>query len=174
MNVTTVNNLPDFKRQLKNLDRKMRTRVIRLALFQAAKEFRDGVREEAPVRTGRLSRGVYAKNIFIRGAVGVEQQYSISIRQGRKFRSVGKKAINQDAYYFRFVVRGHLVRRPGGKIQGGQRARAAERSRLHGAGAKAVPPNPFVNRAFSRKGLEALRRFNSVLAAELDKAQRNL
>jgi len=167
MTATIRTNIPDFRRQLRRLDTVTRRRVVARAVAAGARVFRDAARAAAPVDSGRLRRGIYVKSVRVRNAVGTEKAASVKIKSGARYRSVGKRGKNNDAYYARFVIRGHIVRGPGQKLQGGRRSRELQRSRLRRSGAREVPPNKFLSRAFAASRGRALSAFNDKLSSEL-------
>lgn len=162
MVATVTSNLPDFNAQLRRMTRLVGTRAVRRAASSAGAVFRRFARNEAPVQTGVLRRAIYLSRLKTRRD---EVGYSVKIRSGK---SVGKSK-KVDGYYGRFVIYGHLVRRPGGRLRGGERSRALQRSRLRAAGAKVVPPNPFMERAFRAGGSSALAEFNRRMDVEIAK-----
>lgn len=171
MNELTVKtNLPDFKAQMKELGYDFERRVFRAGVGAAAQVFRREVQRRAPVRTGLLSRAVYVKRD--RSSGRGKEHYFVGIRQGKRARSatVGKGFTgNLDAYYWRFVEAGHLVRQPGGRLRGGTRTRALQRSRLIAGGAKRVPGKGFIRTAFEAKKGEALDAFTARVQRRIDK-----
>jgi hypothetical protein len=162
MAVTVTTNLPDFKRQMRELGQDFERKVFRAGTSAAATVFRKLAVNEAPVLkrpkkgavAGLLRRAVYVKRA--RAPSGTEH-YFVGVRQGKSARA--RKGGSLDAYYWRWVHEGHLARGPGSKIKGGRRRSSLERRRLNASGAKRVPGNPFLARAFARGKDAALNAF---------------
>jgi HK97 gp10 family phage protein len=102
--------------QLAQACRELPERIARSALRQATSAGAAVVREEAkgraPVYTGPIAQGhapagTLRKAVFMkqdRDASGpLNQVFVVGVRHGKAFQKVGKKGVNRDAYYFRFV-----------------------------------------------------------------------
>ncbi len=165
MSISVKINTPDFARQLNQIKAELQTKVVRQSMGAGAAIFRKAAEAEAPkaksahrgakriiVIPGNLRRSVYS--FRMRSRVG-EVEYRISVRKGRRSK-VSKKGGLLDAYYWPWVHEGHLVRAPGEKIRGGVRRATLERNRLKSGGAKMVPPNRFLTRAFERNQKKAI------------------
>lgn len=142
-------NLPDFKKQLKDLGEVIEKRIARSAIRKGAKVIERAVAQAAPLRTGVLKRAIRSgPSRFIRGR-GVVAAY-VGVRSGVKQRSVGKKKVNRDAFYWRWVEDGHRIVPRGAKLSGrGERTRAVMRSRFDAAGGKRVAGSRYLQRGFN-------------------------
>lgn len=162
MTVNVRTNLPDFRRQLAEVDRKTRTKVVRAALRAAGSIFRKHVRTAAPVLkrpeqhrvAGALKAAIYVGRAR-RSAPGNER-FFVAVRSGKKYAKKGKG----DPFYWRFLEAGWIPRGPGQKLKGGERSRALQRKRLRASGAKTVR-YPFFEPGFKSGGQEALNAFNA-------------
>lgn len=143
----------------------MQTKVVRQAVGAGAAVFRKEAERQAPIaarphrdakgvvlQPGNLRRSVYA--FRMRSTAG-NVAYRISVRKGRRAKTTKNGGL-LDAYYWPWVHEGHLVRGPGQKIRGGVRRARLERNRLKSGGAKMVPPNRFLTRAWQQKQAEAI------------------
>jgi hypothetical protein len=175
MAVTVTTNLPDFKRQMRELGQDFERKVFRAGTAAAAGVFKKQGISEAPVLKrpkkgavyGLLRRAIYVKRA--RAPSGTER-YFVGVRQGKRAR--GRKGGSLDAYYWRWVHEGHLARGPGSKIKGGRRRSALERRRLGASGAKRVPGNPFLARAFAQGKDAALKAFTDRVTKRIDQENR--
>lgn len=165
MTISVSMNTPDFARQLRQIKAELQTKVVRQSMGAGAAIFRKAAESEAPkakaahrgakriiVLPGNLRRSVYS--FRMRSRVG-EVEYRISVRKGSKAKTTKKGGL-LDAYYWPWVHEGHLVRGPGGKVRGGTRRATLERNRLKSGGAKMVPPNRFLTRAFQQNQKRAI------------------
>jgi HK97 gp10 family phage protein len=163
--VTVTINLPDFRRQLRELGERVEKRVVRNATRAAARVFRDAARAAAPVLSepdprrvaGALRRAIYAGPSKIRRGRGVVASY-VGVKASRTARKTAR-----DPFYWRFLEAGWIPRGPGQRIQGGTRRKALERSRL--AGRRVAVP--FLAPAFRRVQGAALAAFNARVESEL-------
>lgn len=165
MTISVRVNTPDFARQLEQVKTELQTKVVRQAMGAGAIVLRKAAEAEAPkamrigvrrkgvvVQPGTLRRSVYQ---FRMRATAGNVAYRISVRKGSRAKT-SKKYGKLDAYYWPWVHEGHLVRGPGQKIRGGVRRATLERNRLKSGGAKMVPPNRFLKRAFDTKQKAAI------------------
>lgn len=165
MTISVRTNTPDFARQLALVKSELQTKVVRQSMGAGAAIFRKAAESEAPkakaahrgakkviVQPGNLRRSIYS--FRMRTVAGVVE-YRISARKGSRAK-VSKKGGLLDAYYWPWVHEGHLVRGPGQKIRGGTRRATLERNRLKSGGAKMVPPNRFLKRAFDKNQKRAI------------------
>lgn len=174
--ITVKTNLPEFKAQLRALGQDFERKVFRSGVSAAASVFKKLAINEAPVLkrpkkgavSGLLRRAIYVKRSRDRSPG--REHYFVGVRQGKAARR--RKGGSLDAYYWRFVHEGHLARGPGNTIRGGRRRRALERSRLNASGAKRVPANRFLARAFSSGKESALRAFTERVQRRIDTENR--
>jgi hypothetical protein len=175
MTVTITTNLPDFRRQLKELKAQM-TPIASFANRAGANEFRKAVRKFSRLggahpdrRTGRLSAAVVVKRA--RRVPGGEVMHIVGIRQGKsqqrikRRRKSGATEVNLDAYYWRFLEQGFYPRKPGTALRGGRRTKALQRDRAKARG-EAKITRSFLLPAFHAASASVLR----VHAAALEKA----
>lgn len=171
--VTVKTNLPDFKRQIQAFGFDMQRRVFRSGVAAAAGVFKKLTVQLAPVlRTrhskrvpGLLKRAIYTKRA--RDSRNGLVHYFVGVRQGKQAQR--RKGGSLDAFYWRPLELGHLVRARGQKLRGGARSRSLQRSRLNAAGAQRVPPHPFLAPAFQRGKDQALQAFTVRVQARIDK-----
>lgn len=142
--------------------------VLRSAAASGASVIRDEAKQNALRMkvTGTLARSIYMKQI--RELSGPEKQtYFVGARSGKLYAKVGKKGVNKDAYYARWVELGHFTRGPGKggflSTGSGRLVRNANRGGVNNALLAAqvqaghvrwVPARPFLRPAFDvRKDL---------------------
>ena len=144
---------------------------------------------EAIRDTGTLARSIYRK--YIRELSGPETKvFFVAPRQGKQYQKMGKKKVSKDAYYARWIERGHFTRPPGthainrrgvsgkwlkGDIVANRLPRTKDRSTqlesMVAAGTiKWIPPNAFMRRAFDVKKEAAVDAMGQVLGAGIAKA----
>lgn len=158
-------NLPDFRRQLRELSAKVEKRVVRNATRAAARVFRDAARAEAPVLAepdfrrvaGALKRAIYAGPSKVKRGRGVVAFY-VGVKASRTARKTAR-----DPFYWRFLEGGWIPRGPGQRIKGGTNRKALERSRT----ASRRIARPFLAPAFRRAQGAAISAFNTRVEAEL-------
>jgi HK97 gp10 family phage protein len=172
-------NLPDFKRQLRDVSIEMQRKAARNATAAAASVFRAAARRTAAApkaeniagpmvygfrkrkRTGTLARAVYMaynRRKSSRGTV----TFTIGVRAGK-----GAAKRGTDAYYWRWLEGGWRPRGRKGALKGGNRSRALQRSR---SGIAEIS-YPFIAPAFKQSGASALNAFNKRMALEIKRLQ---
>ena len=109
--------------------------------------------------TGTLARSIYQTQIREQ-STPEKQVYYVGARQGKQYQKMGKKQVNKDAYYARWVELGHWSRPSGGgyiKARAGTRGREAALNALSASGAiRWVPAHPFLRPAFDVKHTAAI------------------
>jgi hypothetical protein len=163
--ITAKIDIPDFRRQLREVESRMQKRIAGGAARAAAMVFAKAARNRAP----KLERPVFGKSQRIPGALrrGIvvargrrntargAVRYYISVRSGKKYARRGKG----DPFYWRFLEAGWHPRGRGQKLRGGKRLRALLLDRSIQAGARKVQ-YPFFLPAFRAAGPDALAAFN--------------
>lgn len=155
-------NIPDFKRQLKELGQRAERNIVRRAARAAANEFVQEARRRAPVlrepRKGRI-RGTLQRAIrsMSRRSPRGEVKQTVGVRQTR-----AQARHSADPFYWRFLEAGWVPRGRGQRFKGGRRRRALERERAIRGGARVVR-YPFLSPAFESAGPRALSRFNQAV-----------
>lgn len=157
--------LPDFRRQLRELSAKVEKRAVRNATRAAARVFRDAARAAAPVLrepdgrrvAGALKAGIIAAPSKVRRGRGVVAFY-VGVKAAKKSRKTAR-----DPFYWRFLEAGWIPRGPGNRIKGGTNRKALERRRT--AGRRVAVP--FLAPAFRQVQGAAVAAFNARLDAEL-------
>ena len=137
---------------LKELPQNISKNVLRSAVGAGAAVVRVEAKNNALAmkKTGTLARSIYQKQI--RELSGPEKQtFFVGARSGKLYRSVGKKGVNKDAYYARWVELGHFSR-PAKKGAG----------HVHW-----VPAHPFLRPAFDVRKAEAVDAIGQKIAARL-------
>lgn len=173
--VTVRTNIPDFKAQMTAFGYDMERKIFRSGVAAASTVFRRHVLRilqrprRSPVRKGETP-GTLRRAIYMRRARdsrnGLEH-YFVGVRQGKAARN--RKGGSADAFYWRFVELGHLIRARGQKIGGGRRYQRLQRERLNAAGSRRVPAYPFLKPAFESGKTEALSKFNERVQIRIDK-----
>lgn len=174
--MTVTVNLPDFRRQLTEVEKRTRLRVTRNAVRAAASVFRRFARDRAPVlkATGKFNKhrvpGALKRNIDIRRGRSRDRSViglNVGVRVGKTTKGRGVP------FYWRFLEGGWIPRGPGGKLKGGERSRSLQRRRLIAGGAKRRQ-FPFLAPAFAAGQGEALKAFNDRMNREFAPAMRDI
>ena len=171
-------------------DKVSRTILSRAVSAGALVVQQEMVRNAESIRdTGTLARSIYRK--YIRELSNQETKvYYVAPRQGKMYQSMGKKKVSKDAYYAKWVERGHFSRPPGthainrrgvsgkwmkGDIVANRLPRTKDRttqleSMVAAGTIKWIPANPFMRRAFDTKKEAAIDAMGQVLGAGITKA----
>lgn len=168
-------NIPDFRRQIAELNDRIERKIAARALRAAGGVFRAGARRRAPPQlqattprrrpsTGNLRRAIY---------VGRSRQS----RKGKPMVYVGVKATKaqrkrgSNPFYWRFLEGGWVPRGPGRKFGGGRRTRALRRARALKGGAHKVS-YPFLAPTFAADQNQALSAFVDTMGSGLAEESR--
>lgn len=161
--VTVKVNIPDFKRQLTALGRRMEKNIVRRGVRAAGAVFVVEARRRAPVlREPRKGRVAGALQRAIRSVSRRSQRGVVKQSVGVVATSAQTKS-GVDPFYWRFLEGGWVPRGPGRRFKGGPRRRRIERDRAIAAGARIVS-YPFLKPAFESAGSRALDAFNQAVA----------
>jgi len=154
-------NLPQFRRELRDLGAKVEKRVVAAGVRAAGVVFRDAARALAPRLKKfdrRRSPGALAAAVRLaqsrRGRRGTVA-YFVGVKA-----SASAKGRGRDPFYWRFLEAGWIPRGRGQKLRGGVNSRNLQRRRLVAAGASRVQV-PFLAPAFARRQGAALAAFNA-------------
>lgn len=137
--------------------------TLRAAGFAGAKVFREGAKERLTAN-GSVISGVVLRNIIVKRQEELSdgnkrQTYLITVRSG-------KRNVEGDAYYWRWVEAGHsFVRR---KPKGAKWKAHREASRLE-YGTASVPAKPFMRPTYDSKQESALAEMRKTLSDEVKK-----
>ena len=160
--------IPDFRRQLREVEKRFRRRAVSQGVRDAAKVFRAAARQAAPVlrtRNPRRLPGALRTAITIarsRNATRGSVAYSVIVRASR-----GRRGTARDPFYWRFLEGGWIPRGPGQRIAGGTVRKRAERERL----AAARVSYPFLGPAFQRMQGAAIAAFSRGVERRLAEVQ---
>ena len=161
-----MDSLAEFQRTMKALPDVFRDRILRGAVATGASVVRKQAILNAPEFEGPVSKGhpppgtlkkaIYQYRLVIECKPGHEVVI-VSVRHGRtaKVMRRGKVVASVDAYYASWVELGHFTRTPGLTATQHRKARIA--GTAASLGAKWVPPNPFMRKAFMSHRDAALR-----------------
>ena len=173
MTVDVKVDLPDFRRQMAEVGKRMSTRVTRNAVRAAASVFRRFARDKAPVlKTVAKNRvpGALKRNIDIRrgrsrdsGVIGL----NVGVRVGKSTKGRGVP------FYWRWLEGGWIPRGRGQALRGGNRSKALQRRRLLTGGAKRRQ-FPFLAPAFAAGQGGAVQAFNDRMEREFAPAMRDI
>lgn len=154
-------NLPDFRRQLREVGERTEKKYVRRSANAAGAVLRALAREKAPVlrpskdrrprrdRTaGVLKRAIRVTRNRRESKKGIEV-YTVGVR-GR----VKSRGAAFDPFYWRWQEAGWIPRGPGKKIRGGERTRRLARERILASGGQRVPGRWFLRDA-AREGKNA-------------------
>ncbi len=156
---------------LKELPQNISKNVLRSAVSAGAAEVRVEAKKNALAmkRTGTLARAIYQKQI--RELSGPDKQtFFVGARSGKLYQKVGKKGVNKDAYYARWVELGHFTRAPGGRLRHtnrGERNNATLAAAVQTGHVHWVPAHPFLRPAFDVKKDRAVEAIGQKIAARL-------
>lgn len=173
-------NLPDFNAKLKALGYDLERRTVRAGVTAALQIFKRAVIAAAPV--GRPSRHVSKRRPHISGTLKRSiyiKRSSRSSKPGLEYGILrphaGQKAAQalQDAYYWRWVEAGHLIRHAGAGLRGGNRSKALQRKRLRAAGAPSVAGVWFIRDSYTAAEAPAIAAFSGRIEARIKKANRD-
>lgn len=157
--------------ELRELPQAIRERVLIGAVAKGASVLRaeailqapqwDGPVAKGHPPPGTLKRAIYQARLMSE-CTATREVRIVGVRAGKKFRAVKVKGgiANQDAFYAYWVEYGHWTRAPGTDAKTHKALRKTEM--LAAAGAKWIPPNPFMRRAFANKhgeAFEAMRKY---------------
>lgn len=109
MNVTIqLKGFAELAAKLREMPDNINRNALRSAVGAGAAAVRDETKFRAPVETGTLKRAIYIKQIREKSSL-TQQTFYVGARQGQGERKVGKKGLNRDAYYARWVEGGHKI-----------------------------------------------------------------
>ena len=178
MTIEVKHNLPNFRQELRKIQRQMAT-IAASGTGAGAREFAKAVRVQSVAggtsprkRTGTLRAAVVVKRA--RRVPRGEVMHIVGVRQGKSQQNVKRRrggktvSVNLDAYYWRWLESGFYPRRPGQALRGGKRTKALQRARAAARGEQKIV-KPFIAPAFRRSENAALRVFNQRLDQEFAK-----
>ena len=192
MDVTiTLSGFAELAAGLRELPDKVSRTVLSRAVSAGALVVQQEMTKNAEAirDTGTLARSIYRK--YIRELSNQETKvYFVGPRQGKMYQKMGKKKVSKDAYYAKWIERGHFTRPPGthainrrgvsgkwlkGDIVANRLPRTLDRttqleSMVAAGTIKWIPPNAFMRRAFDVKKNAAVDAMGQVLGAGIAKA----
>ena len=148
-----VDGLAELRHAMRQLPDNIARTVLRGAVNAGAGEIAKEVSARAPEDTGTLKRAIYRKHI--RELSGdLRQTFFVGVRSGKKYQAVkkGKRTVNMDAWYWRFIEFGHFTRRVKGDLI---KAMKTE-------GVRWIPARPFLRPGFeaaTSRAIEAVRAY---------------
>jgi HK97 gp10 family phage protein len=177
-----VDGLSELKKALQQLPKNIAKNVLRGAVNAGAVVIRDEAKLRAPVMPeaapdhqppGTLRRAIIVKQIPEKSGA-TQQTYYVTVRQGKRYRGQGAKGNkSQDAFYAKWVEFGHYYVPPKPKGASWKKHRDMTKGN---AGAKWVPPKPFLRPAFEAKKRDAVAAIKAYLEKripqEVEKARR--
>lgn len=162
--------LDGLLRELRQLPAVVQQRVLRGAAATGASVIRKEAILRAPVSAapeqaghappGTLKRAIYQVRMT-QECTPTREVFKVGVRQGKRFRSVGKKGANLDAYYASWVEYGHFARVPHAMTK---TAKAAGRAL---GVATWVPAHPFMRPAVQAKAGDAVKAMAAYVAAQM-------
>lgn len=150
-----VEGLRELSRALRELPVRIARNDLQAATMAGAAVIRNEARLHAPVYTGKVSEGhpppgTLRKAIVSKAiaelSTNTKRVAYVVVRHGKRFQHVGKKNINRDAYYWRFVE----------------------------FGTKKMSARPFMRPAFEAKKREAVEAIKARLAERIAAHARDL
>jgi len=159
-----VEGLDELAKALEELPQDLAERALRQATAAGAAIVRDEARARAPRDTGKMIAAAFVKKDGGQ-TDDVRAVYHVGIRAGKRARSLGKKKLNLDAFYWKFVEFGHFTRHAGSKRSDSTLKRAAKRALAKGV--RFVSGRPFLRPALEMKQAEVIEKIRSVLEARI-------
>jgi HK97 gp10 family phage protein len=140
---TQVVGFDELIAELRSLPAKMQERIMKGAVGTGANIIKRAAVANAALmaETGTLAQAIYTARM-VSQCTPTEEVWIVSVRAGKKFQSVGKKAVNKDAFYAPWVEFGHYAR-----VSKAMDKSARKAGRALGV-AKWVPAHPFMRPAF--------------------------
>lgn len=181
--------IPDFRRQMKEVGEKMSKRVVRAGLKAGADVLKKEAQSRAPVLRNLISKrrtpGLLKSSIYTGSGRTQDRstvRYFVAVRSRRRVLKLAagrakRKGVAFDAaavndpFYWRFLEAGWVPRGPGRKLIGGKRLRALKLKRNIAAGARRYR-YPFLDPAFRAGGGAALAAFNRTVESEFTQLAR--
>lgn len=123
--------IPDFRRQLAEVEQRMRRRVVTGAIRDAAKVFLNAARQRAPVLRKpdpRRIPGRLRESIVIARVRGGRSKFALRVVP-RSRKETSRRAAASVPFYWVWLEGGWIPRGPGQRVRGGERARSRERAR---------------------------------------------
>jgi len=162
---------------LRELPQNIAKNALRSAVGAGAAEIRKQAKANAEGMrdTGTLARSIYQKQIREQSN-NEKQVFYVGARQGKSYQKVGKKGVNKDAFYARFVELGHFSRRTEKGFErvmrnanrgGVNNQRLADQ--VQAGTVKWVPAHPFLRPAFDVKKDAAVTAMGDKIAERLAK-----
>lgn len=176
MSDVIVKGLPELKAKFQQVSAEVGTKVLRVGAAAASGVIRDAVKAAAPEGKKTRKRGRFlvppgtlkaaALHKFAREESNVTQvAYIVTFRQGKRYQKTGR-----DAYYARWVERGHLIVPRGRKTPVYSKAQSITTRRKAAAVAnKRVPGKFFMANASLAAASPAAQRAVDVMDARLRK-----
>lgn len=166
-----VTGLKELQTEYKHLPDKLKRGVIRRGVYAAARVVTNTLTTVAPVHQGHYkqrgrSSGTLKRGVITKRSRSLETQtqigYLVTILRGRKFRSVGKRGVNKDAFYWPWVDQGHRIVARGG-------AGISKRRRTAQATGRRVPGRFFMARALELSAQHAVNAMAARMRVDLAK-----
>lgn len=162
----------DLRAALRDLDRKMRFKVLRNALRAAARVIQTDAKTKAPVLqtpTPKRNPGTVRRSIVVRASRLARRKNMVGVYVTVKASKARKqKDARNDPFYFRFLEEGWIPRGPGHALKGSDRkkraARAASTARRY--------QYPFLGPALQAKSTQAVQAFEQSVLPEIAKANK--
>jgi len=160
--VFIVTGLKELRTTYRELPDKMKRGVIRRGVYAAARIVAEESKKRAPIlqakyAKGKKQPGILKRSIIVKGARELQSDtqvgFLVTALQGKKAQRVGKKGVNKDAYYFRWVHEGHKI------VSRGTASKTTRKRNIKArrqASSKSVGGIPFMRDALEAVGQQAL------------------
>ena len=176
----------ELETKLLGLSAKIAKNVLRTSVYAGAALMKEEVKNKAPILSGftwgehqppgTLKRSIIVKHVPEQSNA-YQQTFKVTVKQGKRYQGQGKKKNrSQDAFYAKWVERGHWYVPPNPNSTTSENGishatnwkthRAAAKS---GPSAKWIPAHPFMRPAWDTtkdKSLEAIRKRMEIKIAE--------
>jgi HK97 gp10 family phage protein len=155
MSKVQIQGMRELSRALRELPQRVATNDLQAATAAGARLIRDDARIKAPVYTGPVAQGHPAPGTLRKSIITknirelsdrVRRVVFVLVRHGKQFQKMGKKQINRDAFYWRFVE----------------------------FGSKKMSARPFMRPAFEARKHDAVDAIKEVLAERIEQHRKDL
>jgi len=172
-----ITGLTELRTVYRDLPDRLKRKTPRRMVRQGARVVLDESRRRAPEHQGPYRRkngktpGVLKRSLILKAARELNTVTQVGLLvtalRGKRFQAVGKKGVNKDAYYARWVHDGHRIvaRGDGRRKTKGIRKASLRLRRLAVQGR--VAGKPFLTDALSATGTAAFQRMADVLREDL-------
>jgi HK97 gp10 family phage protein len=162
-----VEGLDELAAALEQLPQDLADRALRQATAAGAALIREEAKARAPRDTGKLISATYITRDRGQSGDGNREIYHVGVRAGKRAQRIGRKRLNLDAFYWKFIEFGHFVRARGDSVRGVGRTIKRAIARTINGPPRYISGKPFLRPALESKRLDVVERIKTVLAARI-------